>query len=272
MITPPTGWIVERTGDGFVLCPPDGPDRALLRYAERRRPIRRAMQLVDAAAVPPGFVAQATSRPRRLTTAEGEHAALVTRSGRIGDAAVVLVHGYVFLDDYYAALEGIVRADAPALLATVEQLLIADLHLLGRERRRRFIYTPPAGWQGTGTVFDARWYPLDYPANPARIFVNPALPAMPGLAATIVERMLAGAAVAAAPAVMFRSRGGLDGEHHHLRTRELDTHLFFLTDQHFFYSVRADADVDAGRALVDTIEPVPHFQRPSAEAFHFWTE
>ncbi len=271
MITPPAGWGIERTEDGVLVCPPEGPQRAVVRYAERVRPIRRAMQLVRETHVPAGFVETAISAPRRLVTAEGEHAALVTRAGTLGDRAVELVHGFVFLDDYYAALEGIAPAGA-GLAAIVEELAIGDLHLLGRERRRRYVYTRPPGWHGTGNHFDARWYPLDYPANPARIFVNPALPLSPGIASTILEKMIVGATVAAQPVARFTSRHRLDVEHHHLRTGELDTHLFFLMDAQFFYSVRADADLDAGRALIESIEPVPHVQRPTGDAFHYWAE
>src|SRR5215475_1699206 len=155
MITPPAGWVIERTEDGVLVCPPEGPQRAVVRYAERVRPIRRAIQLVREAAVPAGFTQTAIGAPRRLVTAEGEHAALVARAGTIGDRAVELVHAFVFLDDYYAALEGIAHASA-GLAAIVEQLAVGDLHLLGRERRRRYVYMPPPGWQGTGNVLEAR--------------------------------------------------------------------------------------------------------------------
>ena len=261
MITPPTGWTIERLPDGILIAPPEGPERALLRYAERRRPVRRAIDLAAAAPVPPGFMATATTPPRRLTTIEGEHAALITRTGTLASgAAATLVYGYVFLDDYYAALEGITFAD---MTATIEELVIGDVHLLGRERRRRCVYTPPAGWQGRGNLFEARWFPLDYPANPASIFVNPALPNTPGLARAILEK-LGGAFTLE----RFKSRQGLDGEHH----QRGDTHVFFLTDEEFLYSVRVDIALEIGRTLVDTIEPVPRPVRPVVDELRFWVD
>jgi hypothetical protein len=262
MITPPDGWIVERTEDGVMLAAPEGPEHGLMRYAERRRPIRRASELARAAHVPAGFAQAAITAPRRLTTSEGEHAALVVRTGTLGDVAVQVFHGCVFLDDYYASLDGVARVGA-GMIETVEQLLVGDLHLLGRERRRRYLYEPPRGWQGTGDDFVARWYPLDHPRNPARIFVNPALPASRELARAIVDKVAAGASVAA-----FTSRHGLDGEHYQLG----DTHLMFLTDDRFLYGVRADFDVAAGRALVDSIEPVPRPQRGELGGLTFWAE
>ena len=66
----------------------------------------------------------------------------------------------------------------------------------------------------------------------------------------------------------FTTRHGLDGEHHALG----DSHVFFLHDEDFLYSVRADAALDAGRALVDSIEPVPRPQRHAVETFRFWAD
>ncbi len=276
MITPPPGWTVERTADGLVLCPPEGPERALFRYAEHRSPIRRAIDLVHATPVPIGFVERSASAPHRLTTFEGEHAALITRSGTIGASMVELIHGYVFLDDSYAALDGIATADPAWLVDAAEHLVRGDVHLLGRQRRRRFVYTPPAGWQGTGGRFEARWYPLDHPRNPARILVNPALPSALGLVHEIVDRLVAGAMTIVRPADELATRHGLAGEHHHLRGHGLDTHLWLLSDEHYLYSVRADASIgatiDAARALVDSIEPVPGTRAPAVDSFQFWAE
>src|SRR5512135_3007478 len=104
MITPPAGWTVERSDDGLLLCPPEGAERALLRYVERRRPIRRAIDLALAGPQPTGFVLEQTSEPRRLVTAEGEHAALIVRTGTLAGRGYALVYGYVFLDDYFSSL------------------------------------------------------------------------------------------------------------------------------------------------------------------------
>jgi len=258
MITPPPGWAVERVEDGLLLAPPEGPQVALLHYRERLRPLRRAIDLVNAARVPTGLTADPPTAPRRLTTIEGEHAALVTRA--VGPRGA-LIYGYVFLDDYYAVLEGITFVP---MLEVIEQLIIGDVHLLGRQRRRRFVYAPPSSWQGSGGVFDARWYPLDYPRNPSRILVNPALPNTPGLVRAIVEKVLAeGARIE-----RYTTRHGLAVEQH----STTDTHLFFATDDDFVYSVRADHALDIARELVESIEPVPQPQRFGAEAVQFWAD
>ena len=259
MITPPAGWSIERTAEGLLIAWAGDPSRAILRYRERQRPMRPAMQLVAAAPVPVGFVERATSAPKRLVTIEGEHAAFVTRSGALGGRDVVLVYGYVFLDDSYAALEGVVP---PALVAIAEQLVVGDVHLLGRVRRRRIMYAAPPGWRVEGDAFEARWFPPD---DSARILVNPALPRAPGLVAAILEKL----GVTGEPAERFVTRHGLEAE----RYEGSDAQLYFLYDADFLYSVRADRARDAGRALVDSIEPVPRGgERPSSEALTFWID
>jgi hypothetical protein len=263
VITPPPGWTVERAGDGILLCPPEGAERALLRYVERRRPNQRAIDLAEAGPVPTGFMIDATDapKPKRLVTAEGEHAALVTRIGSLAGHGYVLVYGYVFLDDYFSSLEGMC---VPELVATVEELVLGDVHLLGRVRRRRFNYSPPPGWKPTADLFETRWSPPGAIDGSACIFVNPALPLLPGLVRGILDRFNAAHITPA----RFVTKHGLPGEHYAVG----DLHLFFLIDQDFLYSVRADLDAEEGRALVESIEPVPRTQRASGEGLHYWAD
>lgn len=258
MITPPPGWTVERTDEGILLAPPEGPERALLRYIERRRPIARAIDLAQAGPVPSGFILGDTSAPKRLVTAEGEHGALVTRTGTLNGHAYVLAYAYVFLDDYYSSLEGMC---VPELVATVEDMILGDVHLLGRVRRRRFNYAPPPGWRASADLFETKW---QAPGDTATIYVNPALPLVPGLVRGILDRFYASHVTPE----RFTTKHGLPGEHYAVG----DMHLFFLTDQDFLYSVRADHDAHEGRALVESIEPVPRAQRASGEGLHFWAD
>ncbi len=251
MITPPPGWTAERADDGLLLCPPEGGERALLRYVERRRPIHRALELALAGPSPTGFVFAETSAPKRLVTAEGEHAALVVRTGTLAGRGYVCVYGYVFLDDYFSSLEGLC---VPELVAICEELVIGDVHLLGRVRRRRFNYAPPPGWSATSDVFEAKWLPPEAPANSAVIYVNPALLDRLDVAEQQPER--------------FTSKHGLAGE----RYTRGDTHIYFLLDQDFLYSLRADHAPYEARALADSIEPVPRTQRASGEGLHYWAD
>ena len=141
--------------------------------------------------------------------------------------------------------------------------------MLGSDRRRRFVYAPPPGWQGTGDAFDARWYPFDYPRNPGRIIVTPALPATLAAADGIVQQMVGEPGESVPPPERFTSRYGLAGAHYQL---DLGTHMFFLSDDRYLYSVRVDHELAAGRALVESIEPVPHFRLPDVDSFRFWAD
>ncbi len=258
MITPPPGWTVERSGEGLLLCPPEGTERALLRYIERRRPIARALDLALAGPQPTGFVIAETTAPKRLVTAEGEHAALVVRTGTLANKSYALVYGYVFLDDYFSSLEGMC---VPELVGTVEELVIGDVHLLGRVRRRRFNYTPPPGWRAEHDLFETRWHS---PEGTSQLWVNPALPLVPGLVRNMLDKL----DIAAQEPERFTTKHGLPCE----RYTHGDSHFFFAVDQDFLYSVRADAAPFDGQALVDSIEPVPRAHQASGEGLGFLIE
>jgi len=240
------------------MCAPEGPERALLRYVERRRPSRRAVELADAGPRPAAFIVTESPPAKHLVTAEGEHAAIVTRAGTLENRAFVLVYGYVYLDDYFSSLEGIC---VPELVATVEEMLQSDVHMLGRVRRRRFNYKPPVGWSQESDVFETRWF---LPGEPAQMFVNPAIPLSPGLVRGVLDHFKA----SHVQPEHFTTKANLAGEHYAIG----DLHLFFLSDQDFLYSVRADYDVHAGRALVESIEPVPRAQRASGHGLGHWVD
>jgi hypothetical protein len=273
MIAAPPGWTAERDEQGLVLLPAQGPADRIIRYVERLRPVRRARELVRAAGVPRGFVTDEVGAPRRLTTREGEPAALVLVAGRLEGRATLLSFGFVFLDDYYARVTGAAAVDARGreLAATVEALVISDTHALGRLRRRRYVYAPPLGWQGTGDLFDARWYPPDYPRNAARILVAAATPWTAGLAEASLARLAGGRAALAGLAdarATLATRRGLVGERLQLRlTPDLETHVALLRDAAMFYAVRLDTPA-AGAAvnlellhdLVESIEPLAEAQ------------
>jgi hypothetical protein len=261
VITPPPGWTVERADEGLLLCPPEGAERALLRYVERRRPIRRAIDLAVAGPTPSGFVVETTSAPKRLVTAEGEYAALVTRTGTLAGRGYHLVYGYVFLDDYFSSLEGMC---VPELVAAVEELVLGDVHLLGRVRRRRFNYSPPPGWVAEAGIFETRWLSPDAPANPAAIWVNPALPLVPGLVRNMLDKL----DIAAQTPELFTTKHGLAAE----RFTHGDSYFWFASDQDFLYSVRGESAPYEGHALVDSIEPIPRVSQASGEGLQHWID
>ncbi|MCA9678059.1 MAG: hypothetical protein H6709_02695 [Kofleriaceae bacterium] len=276
---PPQGWTVRRRAGGALLVGPGGPASGMIRYTERAGPLRPAVAIVDAAGAPAGFVREAIEPPERLVTDEGEHAALVTVRGRCDGAPMQLCFGIVFLDDSCAMAQGVAptTSDPAPIRAAVRAVIVGDVHLRGRPRRRRVVYQPPAGWVGRAAGVDAWYYPADHPANPARVWIGAAVPSAPGLIARTAEHLGAELPPVTAP---LSTRNGLRGQRIRLRGAAVESYLFALDDGTYAYLVRAD--VRAGgpelaliEALVESIEPVPGprvVASKAAEALAVWSD
>ena len=275
MIPIPAGWSVRRCEDSLLLLPPAGAEVGAVRYVERLRPLGRAVDLVRAAPAPQGFHETRLGRPERLITAEGEHAAFVVSEGTIAGVLVERPFGFVFGDDFCSRIAGVALGPAgfAPMRAAVRDLTLADRHELG-VRRRRFVYAPPPGWHGLAGLFDATWYPRDYPAARAAITVCPAVPAQDGLCAALLDAVLAGRPLAemqAGAVVQVSTRAGLTGLRWRLRrSAELETEVVLLEDATYVYAMRLDAAAGfaAARAAFDavvaSVEPLPGRVRDSA--------
>lgn len=275
MIAPPVGWRVERAPVGWLVAAPAGPAHGIVHYVERRRPLARARVLAAHAPTPVGFVERERTAPRRLVTDEGEHAALVIRRGARAGDELELAHAYVFLDDSYASIDGVAPAGA-GLAAIVEALAVGDVHLLGRARRRRAVYAPPPGWHGLADGLDTTWYGRGFPREPARVIVGAALPTTAGLEvarATLAMLADAGADPRDEIARVGTARG-LEGFAQTVRfdAATVDSQVYALADAAFLYRVRADDAAAIGRAVVDSLEPIPAPRRADPLALRFWTE
>src|SRR5262249_48466528 len=135
---------------------------------ERVRPLGRIGALVrEHLAAEPQFTDWVLpDAAERLVTTEGEHAALVTLRGRERGAPAQRDLGFVFGDDFYAAVLGQCFDEARfgELTAKVRGLILADSHALG-VRRRRFEYAPPPDWEPIVENLVTDWYPPGYPAE-----------------------------------------------------------------------------------------------------------
>lgn len=286
MIGVPDGWTGHRTPDGLVLVPPGGSERGAIRYVERLRPIRRVVELVRAAELPANLEIATLGAPRRLVTNEGEHAAIITATSKLGAAELALTFGFVFLDDYYARVLGVASDPAAAemIAATVESLVASDAHLLGYPRRRRFLYDPPAGWQGAGDLFDTTWYPLDYPAHTAKIRVCAAVPGRPGVMPSALRALLGRddfMAFVAAPADDVTTASGLSGVEWHMRVPGggalAEMRAVFVEDDKMLYALQlwshagASDDYQVFRRVVDSLQPIPKpdGSQPPASPFSY---
>jgi len=289
VIAPPQGWSVSSCDGSLVLVPPEGPTLGLLRYLERVRPLRAASAVIAALPAPAGWVERERTPIERLITSEGEYAAFAAISGTIDEQPADRTFGLVFGDDFYARLTGICFDPArfAAFRATVRQLLFLDAHILGT-RRRRFRYTPPAGWHGLADLFDATWYPMDHPRRDLVLTVSPAVPLMPGLHEGLIVTTAGTTSIEDGVLIDQPEEIALPlgphGRRLRLRTRAgRETTLVLLEDDVYLYCVRcdcADAHADEARRVVDdllaSLEPVPRPGAAGAQAAQImmrsWTE
>jgi len=169
-----------------------GPQVGAIRYRERVRPLVRASVVVEKLLSRfPQFGNVSVSRPEMLVTSEGEYAAHVVVSGTMDGKPAQRDVGLVFGDDFYSMLSGlcVVSEEFAAFTRAVKLLVKMDSLALG-VRRRRYLYTPPADWQGLVRGFTTEWSPVDFPRNHSLIHVFPANP-LGDEPARVLENMLA---------------------------------------------------------------------------------
>jgi hypothetical protein len=113
----------------------------------------------------------------RLTTIDGELAAVVTVTGNERGQQVQRDLGFVVTDDFYssAACTCRVQAHAGESSSILRNLVRQDVHALGI-RRRRYEYEPPPGWQPLAQSLSVEWLPPDYPRYATTILIYPANP------------------------------------------------------------------------------------------------
>jgi hypothetical protein len=283
VIVPPASWSARRDGETVIFTAPGAAPANVILYDERLRPLDSVVELIKAAPPPAGFVPVRVGPIQEVVTREGEYGALVFIEGRMHDSFADLAFGFVILDDFYSRVRGIAIAPAiqPQFRSTIAELVIGDAHILGRARRRRFRYEPPAGWTEQRSLFESRWLAPDYPRDPRTIVVGPALPKVSGLADAILTGVLAGADPAQVLRGPYRPlliSDQLHGKQWQLRSRNVDTDVVILEDDSFVYCVRLDTSAPSANdeildALVMSIRPIPPAATPSSSnPFAHWMD
>jgi hypothetical protein len=276
MITQVPGWSSVVRNGGITLTPPEGAHCGAIRYEERLRPLLPVRALIaEAQARDPSFRTTAVRGPERLVTTEGEHAALVVLDGNLAGvgAPVQRCIGYVFGDDFYARVAGLsLRADQFARFEDqVRKLVRGDQHFLG-VRRRRFLFTPPAGYFGVERTFlHAYYYAPGFPREHAIICVYPAIPIGMWQADDLPRhlRPIHGLAVEDITGPFARSTASLGGETWELRGTLDDRQrvvrtLVVLHDDRYAYPLSLDAPASRHAAhlarfneVVDSVQRIP---------------
>jgi hypothetical protein len=290
MIPTPRGWRRELRGHEVRL--ESDQTVARITYAQRYGPLRSAREVVaERLARTAALASVEIGEPERLVTDEGEFAALVGVTGRVGHTSFWRWFGVVFGDNFTSLLDAVCvdAGEVAELEATVRDLVVQTALMLG-VRKRRFMYTPPPAWQPLANVFVTNWYPPGFPRTSACITVYPATPARPAdarqvLEASILEERARGSSVIlAGEATPIATRSGLSGTAWQLVIRppsqpERTRDLVALEDARYLYPLRLDAHTDqldgGARAafleLVASAEAIPGRPEPeSLEAFSIW--
>lgn len=274
--------------DGLALFPSEGRARGGIRIRERLRPLRSARALASALVAEMGMPDLEIGPIERITTAEGEYAALTTIRGQGFERALAFVFG----DDFYTLIDA--AATQPGDVVTF-RTLTRDLAYyyslgLGELRRRRYWYEPPAQWLGFPRGLITEWHPPDYPNHAAMIAAFAARPIDESVAG-VLDRALhelrwTGFSQTALDERPLRNRHGLTGVlwcvkgsyaggalHHQ--------DIAMLTDNRFFYVARLESlpsRLEEGRAvfaaLFDSIEPLPRPDRSAraSDAVMQWVD
>lgn len=182
MVPCPPSWTTQHSGDKTVFVLPGAtsaaPPQGIIRYRERVRPVRRLLDVARGVlAGDPDFVAARFQPAELLETAEGEYAGLVTLDGSYRGQPARRFVGSVLAEDFATELD--VLALHPERFASLHKLaaslLQSDALQLG-VRPRRFLYTPPPGWNALLDGLTAVYYPPELPQVFAALSVPPAEP------------------------------------------------------------------------------------------------
>lgn len=287
------GWSRRFLADSIVLYPPGGREQGAVRITERIRPLRPVQQILREviSRFEDPWQVEHIGEVRPLVTLEGEHAALVKIDMRAQAVQAVVMLGIVFGDDFYATVEAMsFSAEQHGQFQHYTEHLTRHFHLgLGMLRRRRYLYTPPPGWQALARTHSVTWYPPDYPRLRALIRVFDAKPAdtsQPMLQdRRLVEDLALGMGMRSdAPPAPVSSDYGLNGLLT-VTTGQYEggpTTIYAqvaLVDTRFSYLLRLEssvADIVTSREifaqLIKTVFPVPLATTESEGALVQWAD
>jgi hypothetical protein len=285
MIEPIPGWGWEIRATGIHLTPPYGDPPGSIRYVERVRPLVPIRDLVVSLCEAQGFTGMEVSPPQGLVTAEGEYAAIVSCAAAFRGMPVERTIGCVFVDDFYALVDGVAldRARADVIRETVLALVLHDQHRF-HERMRRFLYRSPPGWKGLLIPpYHSLWFVPDCRRGGGMLSVMPAIPEAADLvAAKLLLSAGAPESYDLERGVSASGRDGLIGRFYEAETPSRSIGVVVLADERYAYPILLETK--PGREarhrellleLARSVEPIP---RPSERGgvrptmFTMWSE
>ncbi|MGE3765303.1 MAG: glycosyltransferase [Kofleriaceae bacterium] len=270
MIPTPEGWMRLERADYVHLRSPIARPVGEIRYRELVQRPRGARRFVtERLALSPAFEIVAIGDPDRITTDEGEHAAVVRVDGKLAGRAVRRVIGMVVDEHLTAVIDGVaVHAEYVDELEQITRDLTRRAELGLGVRRRRFVYRRPAGWQALSHLLETYFIPPDHPRNAERIVVYPAIPRGLSLRAlmhsTIEDQIGRIDQLVDLEESAIQAASGLGGRRwrvaSHSGTGKARTHtIVVFEDEHYAYRLRLDegaAPSPAFAAMCASVEPL----------------
>lgn len=279
MVPLPPGWQWSYANERYVMRSSQG----VITYRERCRPLRKITDVVaDLLAKDTATRWDALPPVEALFTDEGEFAAFVRVTGTRDGASLELAVGVVYGDDFYSLL----IASGANLWKVARDLLVADAHVLG-VRRRRYVFTPPAGWAGIAVLMHAIYLAPEFPARAGTISIYPAVPRKSGstpaadaLFALQSNPIIQFTGEPVAGAFELQNPNGLSGRMQEFRDSTGRVRVVVvLEDLTYIYtmwldttSAHREADVELLRAIASSVKPLPSGTSKASSAFDAYAD
>jgi len=174
------GWTRKFAADGLIFTPRGGVQQGAIRVRTRVRPLVSAAAMIELlrGQVPALYTNVAVAKPRRVTTIDGDYAAIVQLTASVHDRSFQRTLAMIIGEEHFDSIDAVstVPEEFEQTSQLVENLTSSYSLGLGERRRRRYYYRPPVGWAGLPRPRAALWLPPDFPANRASITVFDARP------------------------------------------------------------------------------------------------
>jgi hypothetical protein len=267
-------WQRRVAGSTVFLIAPEGPASGVVTLTERSRPV------VSLAALMAGR-GEVVDGPFRLTNEEGEDGAFVSlRDGSIQHDIGVLVG-----DEFLATVIGVTAEPVQHARSRREvEALVRRFPLLLGVRRRLYQYPPPPGWHAVSRGLEAEYYAPDFPRDPSRLTLFPALPTESATAADALETLRGEQSSQSAAfgddawgESLRETPGGLAFQCATATAGERLVCFAAADDEKYLYAMRLEGTTAANHhpvldAVLDGVVPITVGVPPTLSALAHWAE
>lgn len=267
-------WQRRVSGETVFLVAPEGLEAGVISIVERVRPVVTLAELCRGRG-------EVIDGPKPITSDEGEDGAVVSLDdGRLRHDVGVLVG-----DEFLATVIGVTGQPIhfERTRREVEGLLVRFPLLLG-VRRRLFHYPPPPKWRPVARGLEAEYYAPEFPRDPSRITVFPALPAATATAAEAIATLVGDQTARRADTAgddwaetVRRTERGLSFQVATARVGDHLTCFAAAADDKYLYALRLECPASADHralfeAVLDGVVPLEVGVPPTLAALSHWSD